>query len=210
MSKSDYSAPASYWVIIEASLAIISACLPTIRPVFHSMSPKSIIRSIRSVFSLNSLRSNGGKHDVFKDLERSNRNDSKSSTVGFNDMPIPMDDSGLVKKVTRPATMEDRFAVPEDGMMIQKSFTVTADRVWVKGLVSMLDVLMSTKSRLTWVLALYVGRCRDSCKFTIMRWFDFYFLGQHSTARTIECRWCCLAGQNSDWCSCYQISNLHL
>ena len=125
----DYAAPTSYWVVIEASLAIISACLPTLRPVFRGMSPESVIRSVRSVFSLNPLRSNGRKRDGFNDLERSNRNDSKSSTKGLNDTHIPLEEYGLEKKVTRPVSIEDMSPVLEDGMMVQKSFTMTADRV---------------------------------------------------------------------------------
>ena len=82
-------------MVIEASLAIISACLPTIRPVFRGMSPESVIRSVRSVFSLNSLRSNGSKRDGFNDLEGSHGKDSRSSTTGLNDMHIPMEHSGF-------------------------------------------------------------------------------------------------------------------
>ena len=93
------------------------------------MSPESVIRSVRSVFSLNSLRSNGSKRDGFNDLEGSNRKDSKSSTTGLNDMHIPMEQSGFEKKVTRPLSVVDMSLVPEDGMMVHKSFTVTADGV---------------------------------------------------------------------------------
>lgn len=125
----DYAAPMSYWVIIEASLAIISACLPTIRPVFRGMSPESVIRSVRSVFSLNSLRSNGSKRDGLNDLEGSDRKDSRSSTTRLNDMHIPTEDSRLENKVTCPVSVEDMSPVPEDGMMVHKSFTVTADGV---------------------------------------------------------------------------------
>ena len=93
------------------------------------MSPESVIRSVRSVLSLNSLRSNGSKRDGLHDLERDNRNDSKSSTKGLNDTHIPLEEFGLESKVTRPVSVEDMSPVPEDGMMVQKSFTMTADRV---------------------------------------------------------------------------------
>ena len=36
------------------------ACLPTLRPIFHGMSPESLIGSIRSVLSISSLRSAHG------------------------------------------------------------------------------------------------------------------------------------------------------
>ncbi|KAM3089573.1 hypothetical protein ACMFMG_001158 [Clarireedia jacksonii] len=53
-------APTVYWSIIEGSLAIIAATLPTIRPVFRHVSPESVIASIRSILSLQSLRSAAG------------------------------------------------------------------------------------------------------------------------------------------------------
>lgn len=93
------------------------------------MSPESVIRSVRSVFSLNSLRSNGSKRDGLNDLEMSNRNDSRSSTTGLNVMHIPTEDSRLENKVTRPVSVEDMSPVPEDGMMVHKTFTVTADGI---------------------------------------------------------------------------------
>lgn len=51
------TAPTIYWSLVEASLAIVSACLPTIRPLFKGLSPESVIGSIRSLFSLHSIRS---------------------------------------------------------------------------------------------------------------------------------------------------------
>lgn len=55
---SDVAAPTVYWTTIEASLGIIAATLPTLRPIFMHMSPESVAASIRSVFSLPSIRSN--------------------------------------------------------------------------------------------------------------------------------------------------------
>ena len=46
-----------YWSMIESGLALVAACLPTLRFLFGNFSPESLIRSIRSVMSLESLRS---------------------------------------------------------------------------------------------------------------------------------------------------------
>ena len=46
-----------FWSIIETGVAIIAACLPTLRPLFSNWSLESVIRSVRSAISLNSLRS---------------------------------------------------------------------------------------------------------------------------------------------------------
>ena len=42
-------------------MGVIGACLPSLRPCFHGMSPESVIGSIRSVMSLRSLRSQASK-----------------------------------------------------------------------------------------------------------------------------------------------------
>lgn len=43
------------WSQVEAGVAVIAACLPTLRPLFLKGSIDSLIGSIRSVLSLNSL-----------------------------------------------------------------------------------------------------------------------------------------------------------
>ncbi|PQE20897.1 MFS transporter FHS family L-fucose permease protein [Rutstroemia sp. NJR-2017a BBW] len=43
------------WSKVEVCIAVIAACLPTLRPLFAGGSPESVIGSRRSVLSLNSL-----------------------------------------------------------------------------------------------------------------------------------------------------------
>ena len=126
---SDYSAPTTYWVVIEASLAITSACLPTLRPLFHGMSPESIIRSVRSVLSLHSLRMDSSKGDGFSDLKDSNRQSPNSSTAGLNDTRNPTGNSTLTTNVTHDIPMEYMSSKPKEGVTVHKNFTVTADIV---------------------------------------------------------------------------------
>ncbi|EED14508.1 conserved hypothetical protein [Talaromyces stipitatus ATCC 10500] len=45
------------WGYIEASVGVIAACLPTLRPLMKARMPESIVNSARSKLSLNSLRS---------------------------------------------------------------------------------------------------------------------------------------------------------
>lgn len=52
-------APAIYWTQIETSLGVVSANLPTLRPLFKNRSLASIIASLRSTRSLNSTSSKG-------------------------------------------------------------------------------------------------------------------------------------------------------
>ena len=48
-----------YWGMFESGMALFAACLPSLRFLFGHMSPDALIRSIRSMLSLESLRSNG-------------------------------------------------------------------------------------------------------------------------------------------------------
>lgn len=50
-----YAAPAVYWSLTETSLAVVSACLPTLLPIFRGFSLKSLLHSLRSKLSLHSI-----------------------------------------------------------------------------------------------------------------------------------------------------------
>lgn len=76
-----FTAPTIYWTMIESSLSIISACLPILRPLFHGHSPESIVRSVRSILSLGSLRSHSGPHP---EPLRAQETSPTSSTIGIN------------------------------------------------------------------------------------------------------------------------------
>ena len=43
------------WSLVEAGVAVIAACLPTLRPLFLGKSLETLISSFRSMLSLNSL-----------------------------------------------------------------------------------------------------------------------------------------------------------
>lgn len=46
-----------FWSLIEIGVAVPVACLPTLRPMFHGLSPESVINSIRSMISFSSIHS---------------------------------------------------------------------------------------------------------------------------------------------------------
>ncbi|MCJ1238721.1 hypothetical protein MMC14_006712 [Varicellaria rhodocarpa] len=56
------------WSLVEAGVAIVAACLPTLRTLIGDHSTEGILRSIRSIFSLSSTRSHAqhrhGSHDI--------------------------------------------------------------------------------------------------------------------------------------------------
>ncbi|KAI0187898.1 hypothetical protein EV127DRAFT_498586 [Xylaria flabelliformis] len=76
-------APTLYWTELEASIAVISACLPTLRPLFAHLSPEAILRDFASKFSLRS----GTKSSFDRlphsttDLDQASMNGSRSSDV---------------------------------------------------------------------------------------------------------------------------------
>ncbi|KAK4692427.1 hypothetical protein P7C71_g4771, partial [Lecanoromycetidae sp. Uapishka_2] len=47
--------PLVIWTSVEPCLGVISACLPTLRPLFSGLSPESILGSIKSTLSLRSF-----------------------------------------------------------------------------------------------------------------------------------------------------------
>ncbi|RYF45018.1 MAG: hypothetical protein EOO38_16765 [Cytophagaceae bacterium] len=55
-------APTMYWTIPETCIAVVGACLPTLRPLFYGWSPESILGSVRSALSLTSLSSKRSKN----------------------------------------------------------------------------------------------------------------------------------------------------
>lgn len=82
----DVTAPTVYWTTIEASLAIVAATLPTLRPIFSHMSPESVIASIRSVLSLHSIRSTAASK-TGSNGAREGTKSSSSSVEGLNSDP---------------------------------------------------------------------------------------------------------------------------
>ena len=55
---------ALYWSLLECGLALIAACLPTLSYLFTRLNLQSAVDSVRSVFSLASLRSSPGSTEA--------------------------------------------------------------------------------------------------------------------------------------------------
>lgn len=51
------------WSQVEAGIAVITACLPSIRPLFHRKSLESLVNSLRSAISLHSLNNSQHRPD---------------------------------------------------------------------------------------------------------------------------------------------------
>ncbi|KAL6715461.1 hypothetical protein ACLMJK_006422 [Lecanora helva] len=51
-----------YWTMLEQGLATVVACLPTLQVLFSLKSLESVVHSVRSALSLDSIHSQGSRH----------------------------------------------------------------------------------------------------------------------------------------------------
>ena len=110
----DYVAPTAYWVVIECSLAIVSACLPVLRPIFHGRSIDTIFNSIAKRFSTRSNSTGISKQSVsYGNLNESPSTTSLRRKPGFSADATAMPESYALE--TEPSVSR-----PVRGIMIQK------------------------------------------------------------------------------------------
>ncbi|MCJ1371469.1 hypothetical protein MMC20_002686 [Loxospora ochrophaea] len=140
-------APVFYWTVPESCLSVVCASLPTLRPLFHGISPESLIRSVRGVFSLHSIRS--------RDTRASDHSNSKSSksysanlddkygesTVGFRPLgddeeaaayprvAISSGGSPVSDTKNNSIAMQDLRDTQTGGIRVQKEFRTVDERV---------------------------------------------------------------------------------
>lgn len=60
----DDEAPLFYWTVPECSLAVVCACLPTLRPIVHGITPTSLMNSMRSLLVMTSTRTSNSSRNV--------------------------------------------------------------------------------------------------------------------------------------------------
>ncbi|KAI9696878.1 MAG: hypothetical protein M1820_008032 [Bogoriella megaspora] len=111
-----------WWCMLEAGLALIACCLPTLQFLFKGLSAEAIIRSVRSVISLHSLRSQRSSRERIPDEECSNHAEAQKSSENepredFAFDPSMHSHSALTNKfelrnLSGPQT-SDRFMVEE-------------------------------------------------------------------------------------------------
>ncbi|KAL9116916.1 MAG: hypothetical protein Q9187_006554 [Circinaria calcarea] len=111
-----YVAPTAYWVLIECSLAIVSACLPVLRPIFHGFSLDTLFRSLASKLTLRSSSTGNSKHisDTYDSLNADSSTQSLSNKLGFSAGVIALPQSHVLDKelsIHRPA---DRIMVQSE------------------------------------------------------------------------------------------------
>lgn len=72
-----------FWPMIQMGIALIAICLPTLRPLFQGVSPESVIQSIRSNFSLSSLRSKASFHHIKTNSPRASDDNTLRKGSGY-------------------------------------------------------------------------------------------------------------------------------
>ena len=65
--------------MVESSLGVVGACLPTMRPIFRDISVERIVRNIRSLISTSDL----GLRKSTETNEKADEASSKPSTKGL-------------------------------------------------------------------------------------------------------------------------------
>lgn len=136
---SDIAAPMIYWTTIESSLAIIAANLPTLRPLFRHLSPKSLASSFfgfshRSARSPKSSDSDSDRNSAFqKDV------DVESCTAAECDSDILRNDREEVRErvedsavVFVPMTLMERDAYEAymERVMVHELGGIVGSRSW--------------------------------------------------------------------------------
>lgn len=60
-------APTLYWPMIESSLGILGACLPTLRPLVNDITPGIVIKSFKELMSFESVASSSQRSAPYVD-----------------------------------------------------------------------------------------------------------------------------------------------
>ena len=127
-------APPIYWSLIEAGLAIIAACLPTLRPLFHGLSLKSIISTINK-WSPRKTSNDRSKRSGTSKYIKAREDTSNSSQVCFNPKDgifvggkkDDVESAGKTRTEIQGVHLQDLPSAhlrdfPEDGIMVSKTF----------------------------------------------------------------------------------------
>ena len=115
--------------MVESSLGIVGACLPTLRPLFTGTSPESVILPIRSAISLGSLGGNSinqtRARSAFQGLSRKyeDKGSQNSSAAG-----VALVESRLGKKAEDQYTPKSYLSTNalngQRGIMVETEFGV--------------------------------------------------------------------------------------
>jgi hypothetical protein len=114
------------WGYVEAGVGVVAACLPTLRPMLNARMPESIINSVRSKLSLNSLGSNSRAPK----RPGSDTNELTASRESFELTSRAQYGNGSSNITTQvEGVRHSESQVPSNGILMQQKFAVNEDRV---------------------------------------------------------------------------------
>ncbi|KAG8527122.1 uncharacterized protein KY384_008551 [Bacidia gigantensis] len=67
-----------FWPMLEMGVAIVAICLPTLRPLLHSVSLESMVRSVRSKLSIDSLRNHSRPSSTKGDAPKASQDSGRA------------------------------------------------------------------------------------------------------------------------------------
>lgn len=108
---------------VEACVAVIAACLPTLRPLFAGKSPESLIGSIRSIFSLNTVNNSSsaaGRSNQEGYVEQSEEDGIHLQTIGWPNF------SSVGIEIT--GSNSENFNVDEDHITVKNDVEYREER----------------------------------------------------------------------------------
>jgi hypothetical protein len=97
----EYITQVGFYMILEIGIALVAVCLPSIWSVFTTIGPDKIMRSIRSVVSLASVRSLGPASS--RGSQHQSAEAQKSAVSISSATPLPLGES------SRLPSLEDTF-----------------------------------------------------------------------------------------------------
>ena len=108
------------WSYVEAGVAVIAACLPTIRPLFDGKSPESLLGSLRSMISLSSLRLHDHKRG-------GSDNEALRNDDGLNLDHVNQKETSVETQIT--GNYSDHKSVGENQILMQNGLSFKEERV---------------------------------------------------------------------------------
>lgn len=105
------------WSQVEAGVAVLAACLPTLRPLLFGHAAESLIRSIRSLLSLSSRQSSKRHGSDVENLTATNREYYEMANNGV----CGSSQATVDTRVT--GVSEDRPIIPQNKILKQNEFS---------------------------------------------------------------------------------------
>lgn len=116
-----------YWTQLEGAFAVVSACLPTLRPLFRRPSPESILSIFRNgkFVRLGRSKTSVGVSSVQQDFINSEYDSSLSGlNQNANDAILESSTEGM-----RMRSLEALQDTAADGIMVEKKFVIQSESV---------------------------------------------------------------------------------